>query len=324
LSFHPTSTVSSARAPQACCILQPTMGFTAFLPVRRSGPPQASRIAPSSSRHLHQRRSFPAVCGPRSPSQTTLRRFSLRRSRSWLSSSERGVLRATLPRARPSSLTSACARVSGWYRALSSRSMSRGPSPPKWSGPGPSPLAVADPHLLPCWWLHSRRLRAGCSAPAVKRLASPLDLRVFFRDGVRCDLTCCQVSIARSFHGLSVSSCAMRLPPGRSDRLTEASRVLPCHWYLFPDPADEGRNNPVRRESCPRPRPTEVEHWLLMVSLASPSRCLSWSPGLRSFRRSDWAGPGSWELLSVPNALFPEGSRAWRHAVGRQSLAPPG
>jgi len=32
LSFHPTSTASSARAPQACCILQPTMGFTEFPP----------------------------------------------------------------------------------------------------------------------------------------------------------------------------------------------------------------------------------------------------------------------------------------------------
>jgi hypothetical protein len=36
LSFHPTSTVSSARAPQACCILQPTMGFTAFPPSAHS------------------------------------------------------------------------------------------------------------------------------------------------------------------------------------------------------------------------------------------------------------------------------------------------
>jgi hypothetical protein len=31
LPFLPASTVSSARAPQACCILQPIMGFTAFL-----------------------------------------------------------------------------------------------------------------------------------------------------------------------------------------------------------------------------------------------------------------------------------------------------
>jgi len=30
LSFLPTSTVFSARAPQACCIPQPTMGFTVF------------------------------------------------------------------------------------------------------------------------------------------------------------------------------------------------------------------------------------------------------------------------------------------------------
>jgi hypothetical protein len=82
LSFHPTSTVSSARAPQACCILQPTMGFTAFPLVRRLQILQSSRIAPSSSRHFHQRRCFPAVYGPRSPSRTTLRRFSLRRSRS--------------------------------------------------------------------------------------------------------------------------------------------------------------------------------------------------------------------------------------------------
>jgi len=193
LSFHPTSTVSSARAPQACCILQPTMGFTAFPLVRRPQFLQSSRIAPSSSRHFHQRRCFPAVYGPRSPSRSTLRRFSLRRSRSWLSSSERGVLQATLPQARSSSLTSAFARVSGRYRALSSRSLSRGPSPPKWSGPGPSPLAVADPHLLLRWWLRSQRSRAVRSAPAGKRLASPLDLRVFFRDGVRCDHSRCQV-----------------------------------------------------------------------------------------------------------------------------------
>lgn len=53
LSFHPTSTVSSARAPQACCILQPTMGFTAFPPSARWTPPdfRIESLRPSALIH---------------------------------------------------------------------------------------------------------------------------------------------------------------------------------------------------------------------------------------------------------------------------------
>lgn len=47
LSFHPTSTVSSARAPQACFILQPIMGFTAFPP---SVPPISPGLCAESLR----------------------------------------------------------------------------------------------------------------------------------------------------------------------------------------------------------------------------------------------------------------------------------
>jgi hypothetical protein len=53
LPFLPTSTVCSARVPQECCILQPTMGFTSFRTALRS----LRRPRPTWRARLHRWRS---------------------------------------------------------------------------------------------------------------------------------------------------------------------------------------------------------------------------------------------------------------------------
>jgi hypothetical protein len=253
LSFHPTSTVSSARAPQACCILQPTMGFTAFPPsahsihlgfqiellrpftsihLRAPGLPHSVRFEIPISNHPPKvfpppqpypvsflkieegcKQRFFEVCSPRTRLCFRSGHFSVR-----------APLRPQdLP---PSSLATEVAAL--W--AVPSRRCSSA-----WNSPRAASLMS---------------FRSGYAASALRTIASSLDLRVLIRDGIRNGRARCRVrppDPSMGFHSsrrrcrsqgtLSSSTLlACRSNPGGGASLSSIPRRVPG-----PDPEGAAR-----------------------------------------------------------------------------------
>jgi len=227
LSFHPTSTAFSARAPQACCILQPTMGFTAFPPSAHSNPPGF---------RIEFLRSFTLI-HLRAPGLPHSVRFEIP-----ISNHPSKVFPP--PQPHPVSLLKIeerCKQRTFEVCFLRTRLRFR-------SGhfPGHAPLhpqnlqpSSLTTEVATLWAVPSRRcssarpslrdaliksLRSGFTASALSSIASSLDLRVLFRDRIRNGCTRCRVRPPDPSLGFQTSHrrCrSLRLP----SRLAEASRV---------------------------------------------------------------------------------------------------
>jgi len=232
LSFHPTSTVYSAQAPQACCILQPTMGFTAFPPsvhsihlrfqieslrpftlihLRAPGLPHSVRFEIPISNHP------PKVFPPPQPYPVSLLK------------TEEGCKQRFF---EVCSLRTRLRFRSGHFPVYAPPMAFR---PFRLQDLPPSSLAT---EVATLWAVPSRRcvaawnslraasimsFRSGFAALAWRTFALSLDLRVLIRDGIRNGLTRCRVRPPDPSMGFETSHRRCR-----SQGVVSSSTFLAC------------------------------------------------------------------------------------------------
>lgn len=236
LSFHPTSTVSSARALQACCILQPTMGFTAFPPsahsirlgfniellrssalihLRAPGHPHSVRFEIPISNHP------PKVFPPPQPYPVLSLKI------------EEGCKQRFF---EVCSLGTCLCFRSGHFSVRSSIDLSASCLQDL------QPLSFAT-EVAALWAVPSRRcssawnslhvasimsFRSGFAASALRTIASSLDLRVLIRDGIRNGRTRCRVRPPDPSMGFETSHRLRLSVRGRSQGPLTSSTFLAC------------------------------------------------------------------------------------------------